>query len=276
MWNTLQVLNVQQSVDHLCEANGTRSFLGFYHFSTGGLIYRSLIFFFWSKGHNMSGNMALRTWIYSVLMRHLSCFLSYWSSHQLFKPRCWFLLAFCLARQSNLISWYSVFIHWFPDTLYLSMDYLHDCLHAHSVLTPGFPVTDWLRPRRGKRSASSSVRKSFNVQQFPSQVPKEKCLRYCSLIVADQNASADSWSSNTLHNRCRLLVVSVLPPTSSRHRTPTTVCFLIKGHRELLPAVSLEVQPVGIKAWTNLHDKLPSSLWRTVFKEIGGFPSLPY
>lgn len=186
-------------------------------------------FFFWSKGHNMSGNMALRTWIYSVLMRHLSCFLSYWSSHQLFKPRCWFLLVFCLARQSNLISWYSVFIHWFPDTLYLSMDYLHDCLHAHSVLTPGFPVTDWLRPRRGKRSASSSVRKSFNVQQFPSQVPKEKCLRYCSLHCLWSKCIC--WQLIFKHSAQQMQVACCFCATSYKQQTQDTYHCLFSHQR---------------------------------------------
>lgn len=149
--------------------------------------------------------------------------------------------------------------------------------YMHAQFPPlGFPVGLPVKGE-GNKKWKQLCRKSIHVQQIPSQIPKEKSLRKCSLIVSDQNASAGSWSSNTLHNRLRVLVGFVLLPTSSSHRTPTTVCSFIKGHKELPPVVSSEAKPAGMKAQPNLHEKLPNNCRKMVFRGTGVIlPGLPY
>lgn len=84
-------------------------------------------FLFWqNKCFQSSGNLALKTWVWSHYDE--SGLLSYWSSYQSFKPKHWIHAVICLARNISLISRY-----------HMSIDYVQNCLHACSVPTPRVP-----------------------------------------------------------------------------------------------------------------------------------------
>lgn len=187
-------------------------------------------------------NLALQTW---RVQSHCekSWLLSYWSLHQSFKPKCWIPVVICLARNISLISWYRP-----------SIDYLQNWLRACSIPTPGFPVG---KPVMGEGENKWLCMKSICVWQFPSQIPKEKCLKKHSFVVSDQNVSAGSRSSNAQTGAASSLVLC--SSVSRSHRTPATVCSLIKGHKEWPPAVPSEAKAAGTKSQPYLLDQLPNS-----------------
>lgn len=187
---------------------------------------------------------------FNVMMKN-SWLLPEGSSHQSFNPKCWIHAVICLARNTSLISWYHILIM-------CRADYVHAQFPALGF-SVGLPV-------RGKKNEQQFGRKSTHVQQFCPQIPKEKCSGKCSLIVSDQNASAGSWSSNALCNRHRLIVGFLLLPTGSSYRTHSTVCSLIKRHKESPPALPGEAEPAERKAQPKLCEEFANNCRMMVFR----------